>query len=1214
MILLEYSKYFEDNIVKTLSHLQLSVYHASIQNKHYPTQIGCVLDLSSVAYNGFLLTNYLQRITDLNQGLYLENNVPYFKESKAQLEITPISYEEKDAFLETPFSLEGGLLYRVGYDDKNHKLIFVSHHILLDGISIQYLMCQIFRLFQGQPVDHFRIQSKKNNPDEANLNWFIDQINKYEPTFIKKDVPKGELHKGERISVPIHFKTKRHLPLLIEAAVALYLRYLNDQESVRYGIVYSQRTSNSKTALGMFSQAYPIQIDFTGNRTIESLLKHIELSHLSILRRRFIPFEPLLNVSKKVHQTSSLFDVTVIDQTLNIDENTPLEPLFYPLIDQSLIINIWNRKSPQLFMDYATDAYTKTQIDSFIHQLLKLIQALDTSETLDDCPVVSKNTIDDHLETLPNLLGIYYQNLEIHLNDIAIVDQDEYTYEQLEIESNQLSHYFNQLEVPLIILKGQKSYEAILGMLAAIKARKPFVFRTSETAQYLEEPLDIDRKHWKDYPKTKLNHSESEILAYYFTSGTTKRKQVAIKTSGLAHHLSYAPYIQTASKLTAIPLLSKLHFDMSLEEIWVALKHKLKLVILNDDTFMDIKQRSRVLNDHPIDGITTTPSILHILYEQNKEIFENLKWVVSGGSSLTSALGSNLLNYPNLKLYNSYGPTETTIAVSSTLITKALDIPIGKPHLGVHIQILNSKPMPYGEIGQICIAGPILSPSIPTITIEGLAYYETGDYGYQTEDQTVYYVGRKDRQIKRFDQRIDLNFIDMTIQKHPLIIGSYSEFIDNQIVTSYQTTRTVEKDELWVYIKENLPLSHCPNQLINTNLITPEGKMKKASISKKTIFIPKKSVEKVFVRVLNQLLATKSIYHEDTWTELGGDSLIAVQTLAILDQYHIQLDVQSLLKGTIAEMVKSLKKTTTDYSRVTLLNEVSPISNLECVCLYGGNGFLGIHLLNTFIKESDSKIICPLRVSLEALKEDYLYYTETPLDETRVKVIPFESSLETETIDLIINAAGHTMYNGSKADYEFINMAFVQNLANVSIDQKIPLIHISTTGIGLYEFNFKETTTKLRRHFLNPYLQSKASTEIDLLAKTSPWIRIIRVGNLTPSLKKFKSERRKKNAFIQSLSKIDFDFTLSMGFDITPVDVASKAIWTSMKFNSQITHILNPNIYGVINGAITHIKIVYPIKSNQTQTLLKINGFNYPEIPIQYLTKIIELAQKNRGA
>ncbi|MCU0105432.1 AMP-binding protein [Acholeplasma vituli] len=1200
--------------MKTLSHLQLSVYYASIQNKNYPTQIGCVLDLSTVAYDELKLTNYLQTIIDLNQGLYVENNVPYFKISNQSLKISKVSYEEKEAFLETPFVLDGGLLYRVGYDNRNHKLIFVCHHILLDGVSIQYLMRQIYQLLQGQAVDFFKTKSIENSYDESNLNWFIESIKNNEPTFIKPFLPKGELYKAKRISVLIPFKTKRPLTLLIEAAIALYIGYLNSKETVRYGVVFSQRTSSTKTALGMFSQAYPIQINITGNRTIESLLSSIESSHLSVLRRRFIPFEPLLNASKKAHHTTSLFDVTIINQSLNVDENTPIEPLFYPVIDQSLVINISNQKEPILYIDYAVNAYDDHQIGSFIHQFMKHIQALDVADTIDDLSLSPNSPNKEDDKPSPNLLDIYYANLEPHLNDIAIQDQFAYTYQQLESESNQLSHYLYNVDVPLIILEGDKSYNAILGMLSAIKASKPFVFRTSETAIYLDEPLDLDTKHWMNYPTTKLDIDENEILAYYFTSGTTERKQIALKNSGLAHHLTYAPYIQTAHDLSAIPLISKLHFDMSLEEIWVALKHKLKLVILNDETFMDPKQRRRVLENHPIDGLTTTPSILNILCNQNQNIFERLKWVVSGGSSLTQGLLTNLLRYPKMKIYNSYGPTETTIAVTSTQIKTPNDIPIGTPHPGIQIKIMNTKPLPYGEIGQIYVSGKILSPSVPTIAIDGVPYYETGDYGYQREDQMVYYVGRKDRQIKRNDHRIDLNYIDTILRNHTSILGAHSESKENQIVTTYQTINTIEKDELWAYIYKHLPKSHYPNQLIYTNLMTPEGKIQKAFVSTRTIFKPKKTIEKLFDQMLRQLLNIDKIYLDNTWMDLGGDSLLAVQTLAILDQYQIYIDVDTLLNGTVEAMIQTLKKATTDYSIVRLLSEVEPIRNPKRVCLYGGNGFLGIHLLETLLNEPQIEIICPLRVSLATLKEDYFYYTETMLDESHVKVIPFETSIEEEPIDLILNAAGNTLYNSSNTDYESINIEFVRQLSKFSIVNRVPLIHISTTGIGLYDFTFKETTRKLRHRFLNPYLESKVKAEAELLSESSSWIRIVRVGNLTPSLKRFKQELRKKNAFIHSLGKIEPDFSLSMGFDITPVDVASKAIWTSLKFNAQIVHIFNPQVYAIKKGSLIEVRTAYPIKCKQTQGLLNAKGFTYPILSHTYLSKLIELAKKNRGA
>lgn len=1196
--------------MNTLSHLQLSLYYASIQKQNYPVQIGCVLDLSRVQYDEGVIKRYLCDIAYLNQGIQIKNQIPHFIPSHEDLNIEPIPISKKDAFTRSPFSYDGSLLYRVGYDPDTQKLLFVVHHILLDGISIQYLMIQLYRRLQGLTVDYCLTDASPVQLNDAHLKTFIEEIEATEPTYLKPLLPKGEIVLAKRVEVPIAFRTKHHLPVLIEAAIAMYLGYLNQQETVRYGVVFSQRNTANKTALGMYSQAYPIHVKVSENLTIASLFSHIKLNHLKVLRRRFIPFEPLLNISRKYHQTAVLFDVTVIDQTLSIDNETPIEPLFYPYTDQSLVINIWNRESPKIYMDYATNAYSDMQIQCFTSTLLRLVKTLDAATHLSDVKVVENFPIKPNLVSTPHLLDIYDEGLKTHFNSIAIVDQQCVTYQQLELESNQLSHYLSQLNQNLIILEGTKSYPAVLGMLAAIKAGKPFVFRTQETAPYLDAALDLSKAKWAAYPTTRIPKRESDILAYYFTSGTTGRKQIAIEAKGLSHHLTYASYIQEAADLKAIPLISKLHFDLSLEEIWIALKYKLKLVMLDDLTFMDPQQRKLRLSEHPVDGITTTPTILNMLYDQNKQVFSHLKWVVSGGSSLSSNLAYTLLQYPNLKLFNSYGPTETTIAVTSIEVKKDQVVSIGIPHPGIDIIIHNKAPLPLGEVGEIYVSGPTISPSVETTLMNGIAYYGTGDYGYQDSDHKIYFIGRRDRQIKRHDHRIDLNWIDQTLQNHPSILLAHSEFSQDQIITTYQTTQPLPLENLWSFIKETLPKSHFPNQLIHTESMTPEGKITKGIFKPKSVFKPKLYTESLFVRIIQKLLSVDRIHLEDTWTDLGGDSLSAIQTLSILDQYQVYINPESLFNESIQSMIQTLKKQSSDYSKISILKTVYPITKTKSICLYGANGFLGVHLLETFIVSSNAKIICPLRVTLEKLQSVYQYYTDSKLDVNRVVVVPFTEPLSNTSIDLIINGAGYTQYTGSKNDFESINVDFVLRLGEYATLNKIPLIHISTIGIGLFESNFKEQTAKIRRSFLNPYLESKAKAEVGLFNLQSPWIRIIRVGNLTPSSRLFKPERSKNNAFIRSLGQIEPDFSLSLGFDITPVDVASKAIWHSLNLNQPVLHILNPQNIGLQSGELNPLKSKYPIHSKLSQLLLRHQGFQYPVLSKSYLAQIVSLAQK----
>jgi len=152
------------------------------------------------------------------------------------------------------------------------------------------------------------------------------------------------------------------------------------------------------------------------------------------------------------------------------------------------------------------------------------------------------------------------------------------------------------------------------------------------------------------------------------------------------------------------------------------------------------------------------------------------------------------LGLPQLKLYNSYGPTEITLSAVKVEVPNTGEtspdnnIPIGKPMPGYSIYILdeNQKPVPAGIPGEIVIGGAGVSLGYfnqPDLTAEKFLndpwappehvkngwtkMYRTGDKGRITGDGHILFHGRVegDNQIKLRGIRIELEDIESTILK-----------------------------------------------------------------------------------------------------------------------------------------------------------------------------------------------------------------------------------------------------------------------------------------------------------------------------------------------------------------------------------------------------------------------------------------------------------------
>jgi acyl-coenzyme A synthetase/AMP-(fatty) acid ligase len=155
-----------------------------------------------------------------------------------------------------------------------------------------------------------------------------------------------------------------------------------------------------------------------------------------------------------------------------------------------------------------------------------------------------------------------------------------------------------------------------------------------------------------------------------------------------------------------------------------------------------------------------------------------------GDTLPTPVLRHWMTRLPHVRFTNLYGPTETTIASSYYTIPACPQddrqpIPIGRACQGEQLLLLDDdlRPVPPGETGEISIRGVGLSPGYwRDSEATGRAFlsqrigdpadriYRTGDMGRVGPDGLVYFLGRRDRQIKSRGHRIELGEIEAALQ------------------------------------------------------------------------------------------------------------------------------------------------------------------------------------------------------------------------------------------------------------------------------------------------------------------------------------------------------------------------------------------------------------------------------------------------------------------
>lgn len=221
--------------------------------------------------------------------------------------------------------------------------------------------------------------------------------------------------------------------------------------------------------------------------------------------------------------------------------------------------------------------------------------------------------------------------------------------------------------------------------------------------------------------------------------------------------------------------------------------------------------------------LVATPSFVNLCLSGsifNESLMQNMGLFLLCGETLPNSTAEQLISrFPKATVVNTYGPTESTVAVTQVVVTpevikKYNPLPVGKPRSGtcIFIQNENGEFLPEGEKGEILIVGDTVSPGYLNVFYEvfseqevaGKNYraYRTGDKGY-IKDGYLFYCGRIDSQIKLHGYRIEIEDVENNLLKLPIIKNAAVVPVEKSGIVNSLTAFVVADFE----IKSNLKVS-----------------------------------------------------------------------------------------------------------------------------------------------------------------------------------------------------------------------------------------------------------------------------------------------------------------------------------------------------------------------------------------------------------------------
>lgn len=855
-----------------------------------------------------------------------------------------------------PFELNESSLLRVTLiqlGKKSHQLLIIMHHIISDAWSTGNFLQELSVIYSAlkaglpSPLPELSIQYAdyaywqrqwlENQP--AQIDYWKQQLADI-PTVIELPTDRsrtaiqtfrGDLQKFQFDSQLTHKlkslsqKSGSSLFMTLLTAFVILLSRYSGQEDIVIGSPISNRNRVAlEPLIGFFVNTLVLRTRLEGNPTFIELLQQVRQVSLDAYAHQDVPFDQLVETLQPQRHLSH----SPLFQVMFVLQNSPVSKLELGNLQVTqielaratagatfdLTLSMQEKDSAlgtELIgaFEYNANLFDADTIARMVESFHTLVEAIvaDPQERIRTLPLLTasqkhqllvewNNTRTDYPQK--SIHQLFEEQVDKTPDAVAVVFEDQQlTYQQLNLQANKLAHYLQFLGVEPEILVGvylERSLEMIVGYLGIFKAGGAYVpldpnypperlnymvadsqmsiiLTHSSLLPHLSSTLEQSQTKiicWdKDFEieiacqssDNPINNCTPDNLAYViYTSGSTGRpKGVLIQHSALLNlvfwHLKNFE-VKSSDRATQ---LAGTAFDAAVWELWPYLVVGASIYLIKSEFLLSAKTlQEKLISDDITISFIPTP-----LAEQ----FCLLSW--SANTTLRTMLtgGDRLNSYPLNKLpfkfFNNYGPTENTVVTTSGQILPAASDskfpPIGRPIANTQIYILDPylQPLPIGVYGEIYIGGLSLARGYlnrPDLTSERFIanpfvanerLYKTGDLGRYLPDGNIEFLGRIDHQVKIRGFRIELGEIETVLTQHPqvqqVVVIVREDHPGNKYLTAYivSATETLTSSELRQFLKGNLPEYMIPAAFVMLKALplTPNGKVDRLVLPKPEI-------------------------------------------------------------------------------------------------------------------------------------------------------------------------------------------------------------------------------------------------------------------------------------------------------------------------------------------------------------------------------------------
>ncbi|MFI1914793.1 amino acid adenylation domain-containing protein [Nocardia sp. NPDC020380] len=781
--------------------------------------------------------------------------------------------------------------------------------------------------------------------------------------------------------------------MVLQAALAALLSRLGAGTDIMVGTPIAGRTDEALDDLiGFFVNTLVIRTDLAGDPTFADILNRARTAIVAAFDHQELPFELLV---ESLNPQRSLARHPLFQVSLSLQNNASADLALADIGIEALPVDFTPTKFDLTFdlaenfgpdgavaglagaLAFAIDLFDASTARALVERYVALLEQV-SADPATPLHAVDVTTAAEREQlrawaigpagvapkTIPELFAAQAATTP---DAVALLHGDrELTYRELDSASNRLARRLARQGVgpeDRIGLLLPRSMDAFVAVLAVVKTgaayvpldpaqpdgRLAFILDEADPVLCITTGRLADRLRDRDLvlidqlPDDHESaatgawpcHPPSAAAYVIYTSGTTGvPKGVTVAHTGIANLVAGHIDSLAITVRSRVLQFAPLHFDASVENMWLALLTGAAAVIPTEAEVLSSERLSKLIARHAVSHIVITPSALDTL----SPVLDHPTTILVAGEACPDALVGRYAGAHTL--VNEYGPTETTVAASMSgpLTPGTAVVPIGGPLAGTALWVLDSalRPVVPGVVGELYVSGTQLArgylrrPGLTAARFVACPFAGAGDRMYRTGDLVRWnspgrleFLGRVDDQVKIRGFRIEIGEIQSVIGEIPGVASSAivvreDTAGDKRLVGYVVPAEDSELSSAGLrrHAAERLPEYMVPSAFVFLDAlpITSNGKLDRSALPRPdltglavTFREPRDRREELLCAMFADVLSVSRVGIDDSFFDLGGNSLLAVKLASrIAAHFGTATDVAELFRNpTVAGLADS---------------------------------------------------------------------------------------------------------------------------------------------------------------------------------------------------------------------------------------------------------------------------------------------------------------------